>query len=187
MPSVTAKRKCPELIFVRPRFDVYKAVSLQIRDIFAERTPIIEPLSLDEAYLDVTENLKGIASTTQIAEEIRLFHMTPRSGRRIRNFRDGPRVRIHSLQRWDRRGSQKKFLRGTDGSNPTPTGESRANLTSSAQISEKARSQTPALIESFPKMLLQEGQGRPTLNPTSNPRRALRFATPRDAVISLFS
>jgi hypothetical protein len=109
MPSVTAKRKCPELIFVRPRFDVYKAVSLQIRDIFAEHTPIIEPLSLDEAYLDVTENLKGIASTTQIAEEIRLFHMTPRSGRRIRNFRDGPRVRIHSLQRWDRRGSQKNF------------------------------------------------------------------------------
>jgi DNA polymerase-4 len=71
MPSVTAKRKCPELIFVRPRFDVYKVVSLQIRDIFAEHTPIIEPLSLDEAYLDVTENLKGIASATQIAEEIR--------------------------------------------------------------------------------------------------------------------
>ena len=71
MPSVTAKRKCPELIFVRPRFDVYKAVSLQIRDIFAEHTPIIEPLSLDEAYLDVTEHLKGIASATQIAEEIR--------------------------------------------------------------------------------------------------------------------
>ena len=71
MPSVTAKRKCPELIFVRPRFDLYKAVSLQIRDIFAEHTPIIEPLSLDEAYLDVTENLKGIASATQIAEEIR--------------------------------------------------------------------------------------------------------------------
>jgi DNA polymerase-4 len=56
---------------VRPRFDVYKVVSLQIRDIFAEHTPIIEPLSLDEAYLDVTENLKGIASATQIAEEIR--------------------------------------------------------------------------------------------------------------------
>ena len=59
MPSITAKRKCPELIFVKPRFDVYKAVSLQIRNIFAEYTPIIEPLSLDEAYLDVTENLKG--------------------------------------------------------------------------------------------------------------------------------
>jgi DNA polymerase IV len=52
-------------------FDVYKAVSLRIRDIFAEHTPIIEPLSLDEAHLDVTENLKGIASATQIAEEIR--------------------------------------------------------------------------------------------------------------------
>jgi DNA polymerase-4 len=71
MPSVTAKRKCPDLIFVKPRFDAYKAVSLQIREIFGTYTPIIEPLSLDEAYLDVTENLKGIRSATQIAEEIR--------------------------------------------------------------------------------------------------------------------
>jgi DNA polymerase-4 len=71
MPSVTAKRRCPDLIFVTPRFDVYKAVSLQIREIFAEHTPIIEPLSLDEAYLDVTENLKGIASATEIAGDIR--------------------------------------------------------------------------------------------------------------------
>src|SRR5215207_8225789 len=71
MPSVTARRKCPDLIFVRPRFDVYKAVSAQIRAIFAAHTPLIEPLSLDEAYLDVTENLKGIASATQIAEEVR--------------------------------------------------------------------------------------------------------------------
>src|SRR6478609_5118563 len=50
MPSVTAKRQCPDLIFVRPRFEVYKAISLQIREIFAEHTAIIEPLSLDEAY-----------------------------------------------------------------------------------------------------------------------------------------
>jgi len=71
MPSVAAKRKCPELIFAAPRFDVYKAVSLQIREICAEYTAIIEPLSLDEAYLDVTENLKGIASATEIAKEIR--------------------------------------------------------------------------------------------------------------------
>ena len=71
MPSVTARRKCPDLIFVKPRFEVYKAVSGQIRAIFAEYTPLIEPLSLDEAYLDVTENLKGIASATQIAQEIR--------------------------------------------------------------------------------------------------------------------
>jgi DNA polymerase IV len=55
MPSITAKRKCPDLIFVKPRFDAYKAISLQIREIFAAYTPIIEPLSLDEAYLDVTE------------------------------------------------------------------------------------------------------------------------------------
>src|SRR4051812_11902116 len=71
MPSVTAKRSCPELIFVKPRFDVYKSVSLQIRAIFAEHTPLIEPLSLDEAYLDVTENLQGIASATEIAQAIR--------------------------------------------------------------------------------------------------------------------
>ena len=71
MPSVIAKRKCPDLIFVKPRFDAYKAISLQIRNIFAEYTPIIEPLSLDEAYLDVTTNLKEIVSATWIAEEIR--------------------------------------------------------------------------------------------------------------------
>jgi DNA polymerase-4 len=71
MPSVTARRKCPDLIFVKPRFDVYKEVSLQIRAILAEHTPIIEPLSLDEAYLDVTENLQGIASATEITERIR--------------------------------------------------------------------------------------------------------------------
>ena len=71
MPSVTAKRKCPELVFVKPRFDVYRSVSHQIRAIFAEFTPLIEPLALDEAYLDVTENLKAIPSATEIAEEIR--------------------------------------------------------------------------------------------------------------------
>jgi DNA polymerase-4 len=68
---VTAKRKCPDLVFVKPRFDVYREVSLQIRGIFAEYTELVEPLSLDEAYLDVTENLKGIAYATQIAQEIR--------------------------------------------------------------------------------------------------------------------
>ncbi|MCO6180878.1 DNA polymerase IV, partial [Ciceribacter sp. RN22] len=71
MPSVTARRKCPNLIFVPPRFDVYKAVSSQIRAIFAEYTALIEPLSLDEAYLDVTENLKGMEIATEIAAEIR--------------------------------------------------------------------------------------------------------------------
>jgi DNA polymerase-4 len=71
MPSVTARRQCPELIFVAPRFDVYKEVSRQIRAIFAQYTPIIEPLSLDEAYLDVTENLPGIAVATEIAQLIR--------------------------------------------------------------------------------------------------------------------
>ena len=71
MPSVSAKRRCPELIFVKPRFDAYREVSRQIRAIFLEYTPLVEPLSLDEAYLDVTEDLKGIGIATRIAEEIR--------------------------------------------------------------------------------------------------------------------
>ncbi len=71
MPSVTAKRRCPELIFVPPRFDVYRAVSAQIREVFSEHTDLIEPLSLDEAYLDVTQNRLNIASATTIAEMIR--------------------------------------------------------------------------------------------------------------------
>lgn len=71
MPSVTARRQCPDLIFVKPRFEVYKAISRQIREIFAEHTTIIEPLSLDEAYLDVTENLQGIPLARDIALRIR--------------------------------------------------------------------------------------------------------------------
>lgn len=71
MSSKIAAQKCPHLIFVKPRFESYRAVSHQIREIFAEYTPLIEPLSLDEAYLDVTNNLKGIASATQIAIEIK--------------------------------------------------------------------------------------------------------------------
>lgn len=71
MPSITARRKCPDLIFVKSRFDVYRQVSQQIRDIFFDYTDLVEPLSLDEAYLDVTENKKGLNSGTLIAEEIR--------------------------------------------------------------------------------------------------------------------
>ena len=71
MPSVTAKRRCPDLIFVKPRFDAYREVSNRIRAIFRDYTPHVEPLSLDEAYLDVTEDLKGIGIATAIAEEIR--------------------------------------------------------------------------------------------------------------------
>ena len=71
MPSITAKRQCPDLIVVKPRFEVYKTISRQIRDIFAEHTPIIEPLSLDEAYLDVTENLQGIPLARDVALRIR--------------------------------------------------------------------------------------------------------------------
>jgi DNA polymerase IV len=71
MPSLTAIRLCPNLIFVKPRFDAYRGVSHQIRAIFRDYTPHVEPLSLDEAYLDVTEDLKGIGIATRIAEEIR--------------------------------------------------------------------------------------------------------------------
>lgn len=67
MPSSTARRRCPELVFVKPRFEVYTAVSRQIRAIFADYTPLIEPLSLDEAYLDVS----GTESARAVAEAIR--------------------------------------------------------------------------------------------------------------------
>jgi len=71
MPSVTAKRQCPDLVFVKPRFEVYKEISRLIRTIFAEHTEIIEPPSLDEAYLDVTKNIQGIPIATEIATMIR--------------------------------------------------------------------------------------------------------------------
>ncbi len=71
MASVTALRRCPALVFVPPRFDVYRSVSQQIRAIFADYTDLIEPLSLDEAYLDVTADSRGIGSATAIAAQIR--------------------------------------------------------------------------------------------------------------------
>ncbi|MXO91878.1 DNA polymerase IV [Pontixanthobacter aquaemixtae] len=71
MPSVTAKRLCPDLIFVRHRFDAYKEASAKIREIFRYFTPHVEPLSLDEAYLDVTDDIHGIGSATRIAQLIR--------------------------------------------------------------------------------------------------------------------
>jgi DNA polymerase-4 len=71
LPSVTAMRRCPELVFVKPRFEVYRAVSRQIHAIFADYTPLIQPLSLDEAYLDVTANLRGIETAWATAREIR--------------------------------------------------------------------------------------------------------------------
>ena len=71
MASTKAMSKCPELIFVPPRFDVYRAISRQIHTIFADYTALIEPLSLDEAYLDVTDNLKGLPTASATAKEIR--------------------------------------------------------------------------------------------------------------------
>jgi DNA polymerase-4 len=71
MPSATAYKLCPDAVFIRSRFDVYRAVSAQIREIFYEYTDLVEPLSLDEAFLDVTENYKGIPSATLIARELK--------------------------------------------------------------------------------------------------------------------
>ncbi|HOO78171.1 MAG TPA: DNA polymerase IV [bacterium] len=72
LPSSAARRRCPSLIFVPPRFEAYREVSEAIRAIFAAYTDLVEPLSLDEAFLDVTANLKGIPSATAIAREIKL-------------------------------------------------------------------------------------------------------------------
>lgn len=71
MSGMLAEQKCPHLIFVRPRFDRYKEISIKIREIFYDYTDLVEPLSLDEAYLDVTENKKGNPSASLIAQEIR--------------------------------------------------------------------------------------------------------------------
>lgn len=71
MSGVLAKKKCPHLIFVKPRFSRYKEISVKIRQIFNDYTDLVEPLSLDEAYLDVTENKKGNPSASLIAHEIR--------------------------------------------------------------------------------------------------------------------
>ncbi len=71
LPSVTALRRCPDLVFVPPRFDVYKAVSRQIQAIFRDYTPLVQPLSLDEAYLDVTANLQDLPTAWATAKAIR--------------------------------------------------------------------------------------------------------------------
>ena len=78
MPSLTAKSKCPGLIFVKPRFEAYHAVSEQIREIFLEYTDLVEPLSLDEAFLDVTVNHRNNPSASLIAKEIqrKIFEKT---------------------------------------------------------------------------------------------------------------
>lgn len=91
MPSSLAARKCPQLIFVRPRFDAYKAVSNQIRAIFFDYTDLVEPLSLDEAFLDVTQNKKNFPSASLIAQEIRIriyqeLNLTASAGVSVNKF-----------------------------------------------------------------------------------------------------
>jgi DNA polymerase IV len=71
MPSLVAARKCAELVFVPPRFHVYGEVSRQVQAIFKDYTQLVEPLSLDEAYLDGTDNLKGLPTAWETAKEIR--------------------------------------------------------------------------------------------------------------------
>ncbi len=82
LASKIAAQRCPHLVFVKPRFEVYKAVSRQIREIFYTYTDLVEPLSLDEAYLDVTENKIGMPSASIIAKEIkqRIFEETGLTG-----------------------------------------------------------------------------------------------------------
>ena len=91
MPSKRAKQLCAEVIFVRPRFDVYKTVSNQIREIFQRYTDLIEPLSLDEAFLDVTNDKQNIGSAIEIAQQIRKaikdeLHLTASAGVSINKF-----------------------------------------------------------------------------------------------------
>lgn len=91
MPGFAAKQKCPQLIFVKPRFNVYRDVSKQIMNILREYTDLVEPMSLDEAYLDVTENKKGIKSATIIAKEVKQkikdeLHLTASAGISINKF-----------------------------------------------------------------------------------------------------
>ena len=75
MPCKTAYKRCPYAVFVRPRFEVYKSVSDEIREIFYEYTDLVEPLSLDEAYLDVTNNKMNIKYATDIAKELKKKYM----------------------------------------------------------------------------------------------------------------
>jgi len=91
MTGVLAKKKCPDLIFVKPRFDRYKEISIKIRKIFYDYTDLVEPLSLDEAYLDVTTNKKGNPSASLIAQEIRLrilneLNLTASAGISVNKF-----------------------------------------------------------------------------------------------------
>ncbi len=71
MPAVRAERLCPNAVFLPPDFSRYRAVSHQVREIFTRHTDLIEPLSLDEAYLDVSENKTGLSTATQVARTIR--------------------------------------------------------------------------------------------------------------------
>jgi len=85
MPAVHAERLCPDAVFVPPDFTRYRAVSRLVREIFKSHTDLVEPLSLDEAYLDVTENKTGLPTATRVASAIRKqirdeLHLTASAG-----------------------------------------------------------------------------------------------------------
>ena len=125
MPSITAMRQCAELVFVPPRFDVYRAVSRQMHAIFAEYTSLIEPLALDEAYLDVTENRRGLptASATARAIRTRILEETSRTTSSSPSLRPASASRTASLLsplRWGRTSSRRYRSTNFTGLDPSP-------------------------------------------------------------------
>jgi DNA polymerase IV len=113
MPSTTAMRQCAELVFVPPRFEVYRAVSRQIHAIFAHYTALIEPLSLDEAYLDVTEDLRDLRTAFATAKEIRA-HILEETGLTASAGNSS------SLPKWGQISSRRCRLPGFMASAPSP-------------------------------------------------------------------
>ena len=124
MSSMTAQRLCPNLIFVRPRMEAYKLASQQIRDIFYRHTDLVEPLSLDEAYLDVTENKSGNPSAPEKSKQAsclkpgsqprRAFHSTS-SWPKWRADTTNPMASITSLQKSPKRSSTRCLFTNSTG------------------------------------------------------------------------
>jgi hypothetical protein len=182
MPSVTAKRKCPELIFVAPRFDVYRAVSAQIREVFAEHTDLVEPLSLDEAYLDVTENRQDIPVAATIAELIRQLELLDG---RVELFRRSSETRSPQ----DRKLHFQLSRSATSWRGPRPIGrrhrvadhlrhgagrrDHRANQPSKATCPCLSRSGPGRSLQLLFSLRYQTNDGRSTLSGTSVLRQSI--------------
>lgn len=145
LPSVTALRKCPHLIFRPPRFDVYKAVSRQIHEIFADYTALMEPLSLDEAYLDVTDNLRRIetaSATARASWRRRALRLRPASPT-ASSSPSWPRISgsrtasMWSRRRWGRRSLRRCRSRSSRGG----PGDGRQDA--QARHPDRRRTQSP--------------------------------------------